>query len=309
MTPSESLRILGRPIAYHPKLAKLFGSVNTAILFGQLVYWSDKTSHELGIYKTAEQIEEETGLSPREQKTAREKLVKLKVLTETHKRLEHRLYFKINFAAYDDLVLQYLDKSDKESPENPDENSGNDQSGITETQKGDSANSETVIPETRKRNSGIDKSAIREVTNAQPADTPNVDSYKGALDYNTRLLHKTTTKDIRTECVNHSPASKLRGSKKADFEYLIKLGIAEQIALDWLKVRKKPVTETAIKFMTNEGKKCNLSIIQVITLCAERGWNGFRAEYLQNENNYQSNALKPSVKDVPLHTEGGRLSW
>ena len=294
MTPSESLRMLGRPIAYHPKLAKLFGSVNAAILFGQLVYWSDKTSHELGIYKTAEQIEEETGLSPREQKTAREKLVKLKVLTETHKRLEHRLYFKINFAAYDDLVLQYLDKSDKESPENPDENSGNDQLGITET---------------RKRNSGIDKSAVREVTNELSAEQQIGDSYKGTLDYNNRLLHKTTTKDIRTECVNHSPASKLKGSKKADFEYLIKLGIAEQIAVDWLKVRKKPVTETAIKFMTNEGKKCNLSIIQVITLCAERGWNGFRAEYLQNENNYQSNAAKPSVKDVPKHIQGGVLSW
>ena len=147
------------------------------------------------------------------------------------------------------------------------------------------------------------------MTNEQSAEQQIGDSYKGTLDYNNRLLHKTTSEDIRTECVNHSPASKLKGSKKADFEYLIKLGIAEQIALDWLKVRKKPVTETAIKFMTNEGKKCNLSIIQVITLCAERGWNGFRAEYLQNENNYQSHAVKPSVKEVSKHTQGGVLSW
>lgn len=302
MTPSETLRLLGRPIAYHPKLAKLLGSVNAAILFGQLVYWSDKTNHELGIYKTAEQIEEETGLSPREQKTAREKLVKLKVLTETHRRLEHRLYFKINFVVYDEFVLQYLAKSDTENPENTDENSGDDQSENTETQK---------------RNSGIDKSAVREVTNAQPADTQNVDSYKGALDYNTRLQHKTTTKDIDTECVNDSRVSKLRGWKKTSFEYLIKLGIEKQIALDWLEVRKNPVTETAIKFMTSEGQKCNLSIVQVITLCAERGWSGFRASYLQNEINYQSNVArpsvkndpKPSVKDIPKHTEGGVLSW
>lgn len=302
MTPSETLRLLGRPIAYHPKLAKLLGSVNAAILFGQLVYWSDKTNHELGIYKTAEQIEEETGLSPKEQKTARAKLVKLKVLTETHRRLEHRLYFKIDFAVYDEFVLQYLAKSDTENPENTDENSGNDQSENTET---------------RKRNSGIDKSAVREVTNPQPADTPNVDSYKGALDYNTRLQHKTTTKDIRTECVNDSSVSKLRGSKKADFDCLIKLGIAQQIALDWLKIRKKPVTESVINFMTREGEKCNLSVVQVITLCAERGWEGFRASYLQNEINYQSNVArpsvkndpKPSVKEIPEHTEGGVQAW
>lgn len=317
MTPSETLKLLGRPIAYHPKLAKLLGSVNAAILFGQLVYWSDKTNHELGIYKTAEQIEEETGLSPKEQKTARAKLVKLKVLTETHRRLEHRLYFKINFAVYDEFVLQYLAKSDTENPENTDENSGNDQSENTEMQKGDSGNSETGITETRKRNSGIDKSAVREVTNAQPADTQNVDSYKGALDYNTRLQHKTTTKDIRTECVNDSRVSKLRGSKKADFDYLIKLGITQQIALDWLKIRKKPVTESVINFMTREGEKCNLSVVQVITLCAERGWEGFRASYLQNEINYQSNVArpsgknnpKPSVKEIPEHPEGGVQAW
>ena len=111
--------------------------------------------------------------------------------------------------------------------------------------------------------------------------------------------------------------SKLRGSKKAEFDYLIKLGITQRIALDWLKVRKKPVTESVINFMTREGEKCNLSIVQVITLCAERGWEGFRATYLQNEINYQSNATrpsvkndpKPSVKDISKHTEGGVLSW
>lgn len=332
MTPSETIRLLGRPIAYHPKLAKLLGSVNAAILFGQLVYWSDKTDHELGIYKTAEQIEEETGLSPKEQKTAREKLVKLKVLTETHRRLEHRLYFKINFDVYDEFVLQYSAKSDTENTENTDENSGNEQSENTETQKGGSGNSETGIPETRKRNSGIDKSevpetqkcgseidksAVGEVTNGQPADTQNVDSYKGALDYNTRLQHKTTTKDIDTETVIDSRVSKLRSWKKTSFDYLIKLGIEKQIALDWLEVRKNPVTETAIKFMTSEGKKCNLSIVQVITLCAERGWSGFRASYLQNEINYQSNAArpsvkndpKPSVKEIPEHTKGGVQAW
>ena len=317
MTPSETIRLLGRPIAYHPKLAKLLGSVNAAILFGQLVYWSDKTSHEFGIYKTAEQIEEETGLSPKEQKTAREKLVKLKVLTETYRRLEHRLYFKINFAVYDEFVLQYLAKSNTENTENPDENSGNDKSEILETQKGDSGIDKSEVPETQKGDSGIDKSAVGEVTNGRFADTPNVDSYKGALDYNTRLQHKTTTKDIDTEPVIDSRVSKLRSWKKTGFDYLIKLGITQQIALDWLEVRKNPVTETAIKFMTSEGKKCNLSIVQVITLCAERGWSGFRASYLQNEINYQSNVArpsgkndpKPSVKEIPKHTEGGVLSW
>ena len=55
--------------------------------------------------------------------------------------------------------------------------------------------------------------------------------------------------------------------------------------------------------------KCNLSVVQVITLCAERGWEGFRASYLQNEINYQSNVARPSVKEIPEHTEGGVQAW
>ena len=83
MRASDFLRYTGRPIAYHPRLAKPLGSVNAAILFGQLVYWHDKTNNPLGVYKTALEIEEETGLSIKEQETARKKLKERGVLIET----------------------------------------------------------------------------------------------------------------------------------------------------------------------------------------------------------------------------------
>ena len=107
MKPSEMLRVAGKPIAYYPELAKPLGGVNASILFSYFFYWHDKTRHELGIYRTAEEIEIETGLSVQEQRTVRNKLKERGVLTETEKRIEHRIYYKLNLDAFDDLMLQH----------------------------------------------------------------------------------------------------------------------------------------------------------------------------------------------------------
>lgn len=158
MRASDFLRYTGRPIAYHPRLAKPLGSVNAAILFGQLVYWHDKTNNPLGVYKTALEIEEETGLSTKEQETARKKLKERGVLIETLKRLEHRLFFKIDFDAYDAYMDEYIS-------ENP--------CYIT------------VSPHSQKGDSGIANYTLDE--------TQKGDSYIGALDY-----HNITTENLVT---------------------------------------------------------------------------------------------------------------
>jgi len=90
------MRSMGKPIAYYPKLAKPLGGVSSAILFSQLFYWQDKATSELGVYKTRDELEDETGLSHNEQRTAIKKLCERGVLIVTEKRLEHKTYYKIN---------------------------------------------------------------------------------------------------------------------------------------------------------------------------------------------------------------------
>lgn len=90
----------GHPVAYHPALAHFFGSVNAGIFFDQLTYWDSRTQNPLGVYKKAEEWELETGLSYREQATARRILSEPGYLIETNKRLEHRLYFLIDWDAF-----------------------------------------------------------------------------------------------------------------------------------------------------------------------------------------------------------------
>ena len=116
MRMSDSLKIAGRPIAYYPKLAKPLGGVNAAILFGHFFYWDDKTENPMGVYKTANEIEFETGLSVQEQRTARAKLRERGVLIETEKRVEHRIYYKLDMNAFDELMIKHSGSEESTFP-------------------------------------------------------------------------------------------------------------------------------------------------------------------------------------------------
>ena len=97
MKLSDYLQGVGRPIAYYPGLRSITGSTTATIFICQFIYWTGKESSKDGwIYKTSADIEEETGLSYDEQKTARGKLVKAGLIEENYARLEHQMYFKVD---------------------------------------------------------------------------------------------------------------------------------------------------------------------------------------------------------------------
>ena len=116
MTPSTILKNTGRAIAYRPNLARLFGGVIAEVFFEQIFYWQDKSDSELGVYKTQEELEIETGLSRKEQETARKLLREKGVLIETYKRLEHRLYYKIDCDKLDELLATLANVQNEHSP-------------------------------------------------------------------------------------------------------------------------------------------------------------------------------------------------
>lgn len=96
MKLTDFLTEVGRPVAYYPELRKITGSVTATILLCQFIYWRGKESDPEGwLYKESSEIEEETGLSYEEQKTARKKLVDASFLEEHYARLDHRMMFKI----------------------------------------------------------------------------------------------------------------------------------------------------------------------------------------------------------------------
>lgn len=102
---------LKRPIAYNPIVAKTFGSVKLGILWSQMYYWSDKTKDEGGwIYKTQDEVFDETGLSRKEQETARKLGNKLGVLESKVMGVPPKVNFRVDIDKTIELVEEYINK-------------------------------------------------------------------------------------------------------------------------------------------------------------------------------------------------------
>lgn len=101
MSITTTLAQVGRPVAYFPRLARFLGSVHAAVLFGQLHYWQERTQDARGVHKTADELEDETGLSYREQASARKLLRDRGFLQEVYQRLQHLMWFRLDLAAID----------------------------------------------------------------------------------------------------------------------------------------------------------------------------------------------------------------
>ncbi|GEM_PF-3203829 len=104
MRLTDFLQDIGRPVAYFPALKKIAGSTVATIFLTQFIYWTGKQHDPEGwIYKTQEEIEEETGLTRPEQETARRHLKRKELIEETYRGLPRRLFYRVNIAKINDL--------------------------------------------------------------------------------------------------------------------------------------------------------------------------------------------------------------
>ena len=108
MSHYKTIQALGTPIVLHSGITKMLGSITASCLLSHIMYWADKTDNPLGFYRTLDELYAETSLTEGELRAARKKLVSLGIITETYKRLEHRLYFKFNADKFDELFSNHL---------------------------------------------------------------------------------------------------------------------------------------------------------------------------------------------------------
>lgn len=245
LSASDLMRTIGRPIAYHPALARMVGGVNAAIFLSQLIYWDERMEDaELGVYKTAEQWEAETGLSVREQTTARRQLRDRGLITETHKRIEHKLYFKLDRDAFDRLV------AGAGEVENPEQQNVDSRNAETQFGNSESANTETPkapSPNHPKRSSLIKTEITTETTEEKNTKKENSPSFS-----------------FEHWPVNPSP------EVWADY-------------LQHRKAIKAPLTQTAANRLGAEAHKAQaagFSVDDFLAECMLRGWRGGKADWL-----------------------------
>jgi uncharacterized protein YdaU (DUF1376 family) len=95
--------------------------------------------------------------------------------------------------------------------------------------------------------------------------------------------------------VNHEPVTNIstnvdikdRRAPRFDAQaHLVDIGVPPLIAGDWITLRKSkkaPVTQTAISRIEQEAHKAGVSIAEAMATCCQRGWAGFKAEWLDEK--------------------------
>jgi hypothetical protein len=85
-----------RVVGYSPDLARMVGGATTGLFLSQLLFLSDKGANPDGwVYKSEQEMGKETGLTKREQQTARRKLLALGVITIMRGGWKNTYHFKV----------------------------------------------------------------------------------------------------------------------------------------------------------------------------------------------------------------------
>lgn len=102
--------LLHRSIAYHPTIAKATESAKLAILWQQIHFWTPFAKDPEGwVYKTRDELYDETGLSRHEIDTARELGEKLGVLMYKVAGFPAKVHFKVDVDRMIEILQQFVE--------------------------------------------------------------------------------------------------------------------------------------------------------------------------------------------------------
>lgn len=105
------------------------------------------------------------------------------------------------------------------------------------------------------------------------------------------------------ETETESETKKETDNKFAPLTELLNRRVEEQVAKDFIQLRKDKrakVTMTVIDGIQREAGKANLSLNQALTMCVERGWQGFKAEWARDN---------PAKFDPLEYVNKGNTQW
>lgn len=83
--------------------------------------------------------------------------------------------------------------------------------------------------------------------------------------------------------------------KNTSLAMLVNMGVSENLAKDWIKVRKEKrlaITQTALDKIKSESDKIKLTFSQAIQVACENGWGGFKAAWMDNVETIKPDFMK-----------------
>ncbi|EPV7561927.1 DNA-binding protein [Acinetobacter baumannii] len=253
-----------QPIAFNKHYVFLGCGINGALMLSQLVYWTSRTKDSEGwIFKTHHEWTQETGLTRREQDTARATLKSLKFISEKKMGVPCRVYYRVERENLYQALIEHSESIDINSMHN---------SAILNAQN---SHTECTNPPDCMHNSAILNAQIR------PSNTEN--TYREYTENTTDII-----------CADSAP--KTQKFKAKDF--LLKNGVSEQTATEYLDLRnkkKKPVTQRALQLVFKQAQEAKLSNERVFQIIVVRGWESFKAAWNWQETNAELEQLENPV--------------
>lgn len=115
--------------------------------------------------------------------------------------------------------------------------------------------------------------------------------------------YQVATPETETETETYKPeAEKDKRAPRFDAQaHLVSIGVDASIAADWIthrKAKKAAITNTVIAGITREAIKAGKPLADVLEACCQRGWIGFKAEWLQNGQNDQRVVAFSTRRDI-----------
>ena len=116
--PARFSEVLDRPVAFHRIFVDVAGSLDGAVLLGQILYWQRRLSPgREWFWKSDEQWFEELGIKRTALTSARKKLEVLGVIASEVKGFPRRRFYRLDFDALDRQIGRVLEQ--REAPELP----------------------------------------------------------------------------------------------------------------------------------------------------------------------------------------------
>jgi len=99
----------------------------------------------------------------------------------------------------------------------------------------------------------------------------------------------------------HKPITNNHNKNTSASALLASLGVSEQTSNDFIalrKLKKAAITKTALDGIGREAKKANMSLEAVLRLCCERGWQGFKADWVKNNSGGVGNERANFIAEI-----------
>ena len=265
-----------QPIAFNKHYVFIGCGINGALMLSQLVYWTSRTKDTNGwIYKDHHEWTLETGLTRKEQHTARKALKELGFISEKKNGVPPRVYFRVERENLYKSLIEY-----------------------SETLTG----SQLCHTEQLNVPNGTIECAIGS-NQMCPAEQSNVP--KGAP--NTENTTENTTD------INLGASAPEQPKKFSAKKFMMENGISEKTAQEFIDLKnkkRKTITDRSLKIIFNQAIEAQLSNERVFQIIVLRGWESFKAAWNWAESNAEIEQLEnPQQAPAPTEYKPAKELW